>query len=51
MLKEPVPEVPDEYLGALRVDAIDDAHGLRCVAHFDRKLRGGPIPGRKDEVR
>ena len=50
----PVPELPDELIGADRVTRVKDARGDNYVAWFPRRLKGylkGEIPGREESLK
>ena len=50
----PVPELPDELIGAERVTRVKDARGDNYVAWFPRRLKGylqGSVPGRDEPIK
>ena len=50
----PVPELPDDLIGADRVTRVEDVRGDNYVAWFPRRLKGyltGQVKGRKDPMR
>ena len=50
----PVPELPDDLIGADRVTRVKDSRGDNYVAWFPRRLKGylqGEIPGRSEPIK